>query len=40
MSDILFADAAGDLAIWEMNGTSIVGGGQIGNPGSVWHVLG
>ena len=39
-ADILFTDATGDLAIWEMNGTTIIGGGNVGNPGSEWHVLG
>ena len=38
--DWVFQDASGNLAIWEMQGTAIVGGGNIGNPGSIWHVLG
>jgi hypothetical protein len=24
--------------IWEMNGTSVIGGGSIGNPGPTWHM--
>jgi hypothetical protein len=26
--------------IWDMNGTSIIGGGVLINPGTSWHVLG
>src|SRR6202011_2184441 len=34
-------NADGAAAIWEMNGTSIVGGGVLPvNPGPSWHVVG
>ncbi|MDR3535903.1 MAG: VCBS repeat-containing protein, partial [Acetobacteraceae bacterium] len=40
-SDILWQSDDGSVAIWEMNGTAIVGGGNIQlNPGPSWHVKG
>jgi hypothetical protein len=39
-SDIAFQNANGDVAIWEMNGTSLIGGGDVGNPGSAWKLIG
>jgi autotransporter-associated beta strand protein len=39
-ADILFRDAAGDLATWDMNGGAIVGGGVIGNPGAGYTLVG
>ncbi|MFI4976328.1 MAG: NF038122 family metalloprotease, partial [Caulobacterales bacterium] len=35
-SDILFGQSNGTLAIWEMSGTTIVGGGSLGAPGGTW----
>jgi hypothetical protein len=40
-SDILLQNTNGQTSIWEMNGTSIVGGGPVSiNPGSTWHTIG
>ena len=38
-SDILFRNANGALAVWEMNNTAIGGGGVIGNPGAGWTCI-
>jgi hypothetical protein len=38
-SDILFQNVSGEVYIWEMNGTSYVGGGSLGNPGPSWHPI-
>jgi hypothetical protein len=35
-SDILFRDPAGALATWQINDTTISGGGGLGNPGAGW----
>ena len=37
-TDILWQNDNGSVAIWEMNGTSFVGGGGVGNPGPEWHI--
>src|SRR5579863_1324592 len=41
-SDILFQNAtSGQVAIWDMNGTSIIGGGAVSaNPGPAWRAIG
>ena len=40
-SDILWQNAIGQAAIWEMNGTSIIGGGTVApNPGPSWNAIG
>ena len=39
-SDILWQNTSGEVAIWEMNGTSVIGGGRLGNPGPSWHAIG
>ena len=39
-SDILWQNTSGAVVIWEMNGTSVIGGGSLGNPGSSWHPIG
>jgi hypothetical protein len=39
-SDLLFGQSDGELAIWQMNGTAIIGGGDIGNPGGTWAEAG
>jgi hypothetical protein len=38
-SDFLWQNDSGEAAIWEMNGTSVIGGGSLGNPGSSWHSI-
>jgi hypothetical protein len=35
-SDLLFGQSSGALAEWQMNGTAISGGGNIGSPGGTW----
>jgi hypothetical protein len=37
-TDILLQNDSGEIAIWEMNGTTVIGGGSLGNPGPSWHV--
>jgi hypothetical protein len=39
-SEILFGQTNGTLAEWLMSGTSIIGGGDIGNPGGTWSFAG
>jgi hypothetical protein len=40
-SDILWQNANGQAAIWEMNGTNVIGGGAVGpNPGTSWRAIG
>src|SRR5207253_352526 len=40
-TDILWQNTDGAAAIWELNGTSIIGGGVLSpNPGASWHVIG
>jgi hypothetical protein len=39
-SDILWQNSSGAVAIWELNGTSIIGGGSLSNPGPSWHAMG
>ncbi|MFI4974808.1 MAG: FG-GAP repeat domain-containing protein, partial [Caulobacterales bacterium] len=36
-SDILFGQTNGEVALWQMSGTAITGGGDFGNPGGTWH---
>ena len=38
MADIVWQNNDGTPAIWDMNGTSIIGGGLLPNPGATWHV--
>jgi hypothetical protein len=39
--DILLQNTSGSLALWQMNGTAIAGGGLVGSdPGPTWHVEG
>jgi hypothetical protein len=35
-SDLLFQNTAGSYASWETNGGSVIGGGNIGSPGTGW----
>ncbi len=37
-SDILFQNSNGEADIWDVNGTSVIASGSIGNPGPSWHV--
>ena len=39
-SDILWQNTGGEVVIWEMNGTSVIGGASLGNPGPSWHAIG
>ena len=40
-SDILWQNANGQVAIWEMNGTNVIGGGTVSaNPGPSWKAIG
>jgi hypothetical protein len=39
-SDILWQNDSGEAAIWEMNGTTVIGAASIGNPGPDWHIMG
>jgi len=36
-SDILWQNSSGAVAIWEMNGTSVLASATIANPGPTWH---
>jgi hypothetical protein len=36
---LLFQNTSGHPYIDEMNGTSLVGGGSLGNPGPSWHAI-
>ena len=38
-SDILWQNDNGQVAIWELNGTTVIGGGIVGNPGPSWEVI-
>jgi len=37
-SDILFQNSSGEVAIWELDGTNVIGNSSLGNPGPTWHV--
>ena len=39
-SNIVSQNDDGTPAIWKVNGTSTIGGGNLGNPGVSWHVKG
>src|SRR5262249_54837612 len=39
-ADLLWQNTSGQGYIWEMNGTSVIGTGDLGNPGSSWHAIG
>ena len=36
-SDILFQNSSGEVAIWELNGTTVIASGSLGNPSPTWH---
>jgi hypothetical protein len=33
----LWQNSSGDVAVWEMNGTAVIGGAVLGSPGPTWH---
>jgi ELWxxDGT repeat protein len=37
-SDLLWQNSSGEVAVWELNGTSVLSGASLGNPGTGWHV--
>jgi hypothetical protein len=39
-SDLLFQNTSGDFAIWQTNGSAVIGGGNVGSPGSGWTEIG
>ncbi len=39
-SDLLWQNDDGTVAVWELNGASLIGGGGPGNPGTSWQVKG
>ena len=39
-SDLLWQNTDGTVAIWQMNGATMVSGADPGNPGPSWHVIG
>ena len=39
-SDIVFQNTNGTVAIWEMNGNGVIGGGSVANPGAAWKLVG
>lgn len=39
-SDIVWRDTGGNTTMWLMSGASIVGGGNLGNPGGTWAIVG
>jgi hypothetical protein len=39
-SSIFLQDAAGNIVISQLNGTSVIGGGTLTTPGPIWHVQG
>jgi hypothetical protein len=39
-SDLLWQNSSGEGDIWELNGTSLLVAGSIGNPGASWHAVG
>jgi hypothetical protein len=38
-SDILWQNDNGQVAIWELNGTTLIGAAIIGNPGPSWDAI-
>ena len=39
-SSLLFENASGVYATWDLSGNTIVGGGTVGNPGANWQFEG
>jgi hypothetical protein len=39
-SDFLWHNSSGEGFVWELNGTGLIGGGSVGNPGPSWHTMG
>ena len=41
LSDILIQNtSSGQVSVWEMDGTTIIGGGPVANPGPSWNAIG
>jgi hypothetical protein len=38
-SDILWQKSSGEVDLWELNGTNVIGSGSLGNPGPTWHAV-
>ena len=36
-ADILWQNDNGEVVVWGVNGTTVTGGGSVGNPGPNWH---
>jgi len=36
--DILWQNSSGEVALWELNGTGVIGSASLGNPGPGWQV--
>jgi len=36
--DLLWQNSSGEVAVWEINGTSVIGSASLANPGRAWHV--
>jgi hypothetical protein len=39
-ADIVWQNDSGEVVIWQLNGTAVIGGGSVANPGPSWHVMG
>jgi hypothetical protein len=39
-SDLLFKNTGGNFAMWQTNGTTVIGGGNVGSPGAGWNEVG
>ena len=39
-SDFVFQNTDGAVALWDMSGISVIGGGLVANPGPTWDVEG
>ena len=38
-SDLLWQNDNGQVAIWELNGSTVIGSAILGNPGPSWEVI-
>ena len=39
-SDLLWQNTDGSVAVWELDGTGVLGAGSLGNPGRSWRLRG
>jgi hypothetical protein len=39
-TNILFQNSDGSVALWDMSGVTVIGGGLVSDPGPTWHVEG